>query len=171
MLDVGIGAGVNVASAPFDFEGWYEESFERVARTLTVVLGDVDVASDATSEAFARAFARRSRIGGMDNRDGWVYRTALNVARRRHRREAIEQRLFRRQHPVAAGVLAPVDQHVWDAVATLPLRQREAIALRYLADMPEKEVAAAMGVAVGTASATLSAARRRLADLLGDEDG
>jgi len=40
--------------------------------------------------------------------------------------------------------------------------------LRYVAELSEQEVAAAMGVAEGTASATLSSARRHLAQMLGD---
>ena len=59
---------------------------------------------------------------------------------------------------------------MWAAVAALPDRQREAIALRYLLGLTQAEVADAMGVAPGTASATLAAARRALAPILGPED-
>src|ERR687892_2598190 len=59
---------------------------------------------------------------------------------------------------------------VWDALAALPSRQREAIALRYLLDLTQADVADAMGVAPGTAAATLHAARRNLADRLGLDD-
>jgi RNA polymerase sigma-70 factor, ECF subfamily len=52
---------------------------------------------------------------------------------------------------------------VWDAVQRLPLRQRTAVALHYLSDLPQKDVATAMGVAQGTVAATLHEARRRLA--------
>lgn len=58
---------------------------------------------------------------------------------------------------------------LWAAVAGLPDRQREAIALRYVSGLTEAEVAAAMGVREGSASATLSKARRRLAEVLSDE--
>lgn len=59
---------------------------------------------------------------------------------------------------------------MWDAVRRLPRRQREAIALRYVLDLSEGEVAAVMGVATGTASATLVTARRALAAALKDHD-
>lgn len=58
------------------------------------------------------------------------------------------------------------DIDLWRAVAALPTRQREAVALRYVADLREAEVAAAMGVSVGAASASLAAARSRLAESL-----
>ena len=48
--------------------------------------------------------------------------------------------------------------------------ERTAVALRYLADLTEPQTAQVMGVAVGTVSATLSSARRRLATQLGIHD-
>jgi RNA polymerase sigma-70 factor (ECF subfamily) len=104
----------------------------------------------------------------MDSPTGWTYRVAFNIARRRARRAALEQRLLRRMVPTGSGL--PLDQstELWDAVRALPPRARTAIALRYAAGLSEAEVATAMHVAVGTASATLSAARRTLAIALGE---
>ena len=68
--------------------------------------------------------------------------------------------------PTAPAALAP---EVWDAVRVLTQRQRTAIALRYVLDLPEAEVAQMMGIARGTASATLATARRHLGHLLVDE--
>jgi RNA polymerase sigma-70 factor (ECF subfamily) len=65
-------------------------------------------------------------------------------------------------------VPAPLSDDVWDAVRSLPLRQRTAIALRYVSDLTQEEIAAVMDVAPGTVSATLVAARRRLGELLDD---
>lgn len=150
-----------------DFDEWYRSSFDRLVRTLAVTIGDVDVAADAVAEAFCRALGRRAATATMANRDGWVYRTALNVARRRLRRRVLEERLLRRHGERPAGEPSVSDPQVWAAVRQLPDRQREAIALRYVGQLSESEVAAAMGVAEGTASATLNAARRRLAEMLG----
>ena len=55
---------------------------------------------------------------------------------------------------------------VWRAVRALSPRQRTAVALRYVLDLPEPEVARIMGVSRGSASATLVAARRTLVSLL-----
>ena len=58
-----------------------------------------------------------------------------------------------------------------DAITTLPARQREAVVLRYLADLPLADVADAMGCAVGTVKATLHHALRALrVELEEDED-
>ena len=56
-----------------------------------------------------------------------------------------------------------MESDLWDAVRALPVRQRTAVALRYVCDLPQDEIASIMHVAVGTVSATLTAARRRLA--------
>jgi RNA polymerase sigma factor (sigma-70 family) len=54
-----------------------------------------------------------------------------------------------------------VDLH--RAVANLPRRQRVAVVLTYFADLPQAEVAVAMGVRRGTVASTLSDARSSLA--------
>jgi RNA polymerase sigma-70 factor (ECF subfamily) len=59
---------------------------------------------------------------------------------------------------------------LWDAVRALPPRARTAVALRYAGGLSEAEVAVAMHVAVGTASATLSSARRALAITLAEPE-
>jgi len=105
----------------------------------------------------------------MDAPEAWVHRVGINVLRRRHRRRILEERLLRRQRPEPAPP-PQVATEVWDALASLPLRQRQALALRYLLGMTQAEVAAAMGVAPGTAGATLHAARRNIADRIGIDD-
>jgi RNA polymerase sigma factor (sigma-70 family) len=61
-----------------------------------------------------------------------------------------------------------VDPDLWRAVARLPRRQREAVALRYLADLTEAEIATVMRISEGAVSATLTRARRELAASLTD---
>jgi RNA polymerase sigma factor (sigma-70 family) len=61
-----------------------------------------------------------------------------------------------------------IDPELWDAVAALPSRQREAIVLRYVGDLTERDVAGVLGISEGAASAALVAARRRLAEQLTD---
>lgn len=59
---------------------------------------------------------------------------------------------------------------VWDAVKALSARERTAIALRYVADLPMQDIATAMGIAPGTVGSTLHNARQHLAALLGDDE-
>jgi RNA polymerase sigma-70 factor (ECF subfamily) len=148
------------------FEAWYRHEHPKVVATLTWVAGDADVAADATDEAFARAYADWRRVSGMDAPGRWVYRVALNVVRRRMRRAALE----RRRLDPPAELTQDADREIWTLVQQLPERQRIAIVLRYLLDLPEQEIAAAMGISRGTVASALAAARRRLAGWIIAED-
>jgi RNA polymerase sigma-70 factor (ECF subfamily) len=150
------------------FEDWYRREHPRLLASITLVARDPEVAREATDEAFTRALERWDRVSRMASPEGWTFRVAANVVRRRHRRAALEQKLLLRDRPARAAPPA-LDPTVWAAVAALPDRQREAVALRYLLGLTQAEVAAAMGVAPGTASATLAAARRALVPLLGPD--
>ena len=152
---------VDTVETSASFEGWYRAEHPRLLGLLTVAAGDADVAREVTAEAFVRAFERWDRVAEMASPAGWTYRVGVNLLRRRLRRATIESRLrFDAPAPVAPPA---VESELWDAVRALPLRQRTAIGLRYVCDLPQEEIAAVMNLAVGTVSATLTAARRRLA--------
>ncbi len=131
-----------------DFEDWYRREHGRLAASLLVVAGDVDAATDAADEAFARALDRWDSVSAMVSPVGWTYRVALNVLRRRMRRASFERRAVRDEVPPPTYEMP--DPEVWNAVARLPRRQRTAIVLRYVADLPEADIATAMGIRRGT---------------------
>ena len=96
----------------------------------------------------------------------------MNHVRDRWRRERREPRWDAQLDAVTAdpsgGVTTALS--VRDAIATLPARQREAVVLRYLADLPLADVAEAMGCAVGTVKATLHQALGSLRVELEEDD-
>src|SRR4051794_30419053 len=132
----------------------FDERFDPLARIAYRVafrlLGNRADAEEIAQEALARALARWSAVAGYD--EPWVARVATNLAigRVRRRRPTIE---FDDAH---ARVAPTSDSHslerlgLVDAIARLPRRQRQVIALRYLADLPERDVAAAMRTTVGS---------------------
>lgn len=150
-----------------EFVLWYEQEYVRVVRTLALAIGDVDLAEECVAEAFARAFTRWRTVRSMSARTGWVYTVAMNVARdsfRKGRKERgwVDESLPDR--PVAAP--DEPDDVLWNAVAALAPQMRAAVALRYVADLPENEIARIMGIARGTVAATLYRARVQLAETL-----
>jgi DNA-directed RNA polymerase specialized sigma24 family protein len=151
-----------------EFDRWYRAEHPRVLGACAALSGDADTAREATDEAFARALARWDSVVAMSSPGAWVHTVALNFLRRAMRRRAREEFVHRGRH---AGVVpAPVaNPEVWAAVRGLPERQRLAIVLRYVADLPEADVAEVMGVSRGTVASTLSAARSRLAAVLADD--
>jgi len=154
------------------FDEFYESFFDRVARALTLAGADRDVARDATQEAFARALRQWRKVREMDRPDGWVYVVAMNQLRDHWRRG---ERRRERAVEVDAGAVDDASAvatrlSVREAIATLPPRQRQAVVLRYLADLPIADVADAMGCAIGTVKATLHQAMRNMRVELDEED-
>lgn len=74
--------------SPIAFEDFYKLNWDRVRRTLSVVLGDPDLATEATDEAMTRVFERWDRVRKTDNPSGWTYRVALNWAKPQIRRRS-----------------------------------------------------------------------------------
>jgi RNA polymerase sigma-70 factor (ECF subfamily) len=140
------------------FEDFYAAEFDRVLDSAFAFSGDRDAATDATQEAFARAFARWRRLSRQEWAGGWVTTTALNVLRRRFRDAARSRVLVDERVPHDA--LGRVD--LLRALRALPVRQREAAVLFYLADLPLHAVAEAMGVSDGAVKSHLARARKSL---------
>jgi RNA polymerase sigma factor (sigma-70 family) len=149
------------------FDEWYRREHPRLVASLLLISGDIEAATEATDEALARAFLHWDRVRAMESPGGWTHRVALNVLRRRKRRQTLERRLLARQHP-AREVPAPAGE-AWLAVRDLPPRQRVAIVLRYVADLPESEIASAMGISRSGVASALADARRNLAAVLKED--
>jgi RNA polymerase sigma factor (sigma-70 family) len=89
----------------------------------------------------------------MDRPETWVYVVAMNHLRDYWRKLDRTAALDQVVNDDAGSVAVRLS--VREAIATLPPRQRQAVVLRYLADLPLTDVADAMGCALGTAKATV----------------
>jgi len=135
---------------------------------MFAMTADRELAAEVTDEAFARALQHWDRVSVMAEPDAWVYRVAVNVARRMGRRRALERSLLIRA--VSHRVAEPRDDvDMSEMLAPLTERQRLAVVLRYVADLPERTIAEVMGVARGTVASTLADARRVLREVLRDD--
>jgi RNA polymerase sigma-70 factor (ECF subfamily) len=148
------------------FEEFYGSEYSSVFRAVSFAMGDSEEARDATQEAFRRAFVRWRRLSRHDWAGGWVMTTALNVGRRMRRNDAREKSTDIPDYPVPALAL---EDHVdlLDAVRTLPFRQRQAIVLFYLADLPLPVIADFMRISQGAVKAHLAQARTSLRRVMG----
>ena len=154
-----------------EFDDWYSRVRPRMYPALAAWCGDPSVAADALDDAFVRALERWNRVARMDSPEGWLWRTAANAIRRRTRRLVRETQHWRRHAQGATDVVldpAGFDVDLVRALQMLTERQRTAVVLRYVADLPEKEVAEMMSIAPGTVSATIHQARQRLIEVLAD---
>jgi RNA polymerase sigma-70 factor (sigma-E family) len=157
-----------VGNREASFTAFYDGNYPSVCRALALAFRDSQVAEEAAQEAFIRAYVYWRRVGRMDRPAGWVYVVAVRQAARARRRA--DAGLVPGETPaldIADGVVEREALRL--AVARLPDRQRLAVVLRYLADLPLVDVAAAMGCAVGTVKSTVHAALARLEADLGEE--
>jgi RNA polymerase sigma-70 factor (ECF subfamily) len=153
-----------------DFAEFYAASFHGLTVQLYAHTGDLGEAQDVVQEAFIRALARWPRLREYDDPAAWVRKVAWNLATNRWRRT---RRLFsltarHREEPVDGP--GPDRIALRDALAKLPTRQRQAVVLFYLADVPTSEIGAIIGVSEGTVRSWLHRARASLAVHLDDRD-
>jgi RNA polymerase sigma-70 factor (ECF subfamily) len=142
-----------------EFDAFYRERWDGVARALALALGDRDLAVDATDEAMARAYPRWGQLRGYDNPAGWVYRVGLNWARSHHRRLA---RKLPFSHPETVDPAPVADPAVRRALLDLPIRQRSVVVCRLFLDWSVEETAVALGVRPGTVRSRLHRALQSL---------
>jgi RNA polymerase sigma factor (sigma-70 family) len=129
-----------------------------VLRVCRAVLGPAD-AEDAWSEAFLAALSAYPRLRPNSNLEAWLvtiaHRKALDHLRGAARRPIATGAVP--DQPGADGPPGAWESDLWKALEALPLRQRQAIAYHYLADMPYRRVARIVG-------GSEAAARRAAAD-------
>jgi len=148
-----------VSNATLSYEVFFDECYEQVRRALTIALADPALAEDSAQDAFARAYVQWRSVSAMERPAGWVYVVALRGGRRQRSRRVVSD--VPMPKPDAIGEMVEREA-LEDLLRRLPDRQRIAVVLRYLADLPLADVAAAMGCAVGTVKSTLHAALVRL---------
>jgi RNA polymerase sigma-70 factor (sigma-E family) len=151
----------------------YRAYYHRLVGQLYGLVGDLPEAQDVVHEAYARALVRPGRFLEVQDPEAWLRTVALNVARNRFRRRWVFDRLIRsgrvdRPDDTVAGLSAD-RVALFGALRRLNRPTREAVVLHYLADLPVADVAATLGVSVGTVKARLSRGRATLARHLGEE--
>jgi RNA polymerase sigma factor (sigma-70 family) len=143
---------------------------EVVWRFLVSSVG-ISEAEDCFQETFIAALRAYPRLRPDSNLRGWVLtiaqRKALDAhrARARHAQPVEDAAGIATRNGAApsAGGQAPAhDEALWEAVGELPERQRSAVVLRYVADMPHREIAAAIGCSEEAARSSLSAGLSKL---------
>jgi RNA polymerase sigma factor (sigma-70 family) len=145
-----------------ELEAVYRRGYRHFLRVATAILGDEATGHDAVQEGFAQALREQESFRDEGPLEAWAWRLVVNAALAARRR-----RVAKREVPEAVDVAgangSPSDDsgvRAW--VAALPERQRLAVYLRYYADLDYRSIANALGIEIGTVSATLSSAREAL---------
>ena len=153
------------------FEEFYTATVGRLLGAMYPVTGDLHEAEEIVQEAFARASTRWNRLRDYDVPEAWVRRVAMNLAADRARSLRRQTRALLRLGPPPAVPSVSVETlALVEALRTLPVRQRQAVVLHYLADLPVADIAQALAIPSGTVKSLLARGRRALAAKLGEPE-
>ncbi|WP_432975431.1 SigE family RNA polymerase sigma factor [Dactylosporangium sp. CA-233914] len=166
-----------------DVRGWSADDaigalfgahYRALVRLAVLLLRDEGVAEDVVQDAYVALHRRWWRLRDADKALSYLRTSVVNGARSALRKRGVQERHIARG-PDGPQVVASAEtgalsllahREVLAAVRRLPARQREAIVLRYYAELSEAEIADAMGVSRGAvkshASRGMAALRQSL---------
>lgn len=161
------------------FEALFMRHYPRVCGVLRRLVGRPDEAEELASEAFIRLWRDQDQVEGKP--EAWLYRVAVNLGynalragrrRERYEVEAGTQALEDRQNddPPAAFERAEQIEQVRETLRRMAPRQAQILALRH-AGLSYKELAGALGVAVGSVGTLLARAEAEFETLFRTEGG
>lgn len=137
----------------------YQATALGLIRLAYVILGDRQAAEDVVQEAFFGLFRRWDRLSNVEGAEYYVRVSVLNGCRSalRHRTVLGRHALYELPAPSAdAAVLGNEERaELIRGIEQLPMRQREAIVLRYYLDLPDNEIATLMGISPSTVRSTV----------------
>lgn len=146
----------------------YHDRYRTLVDIARLTTGSNAIAEDLVQDAFADLYRRFDTVQAPD---AYLRRAVTSRCTSWVRRRVTERRHLERQPPEETVQFSdPNTIAVSKAVAGLPVRQRAAVVLRYFADLPEADIAAALGCRPGTVKSLLARARHQLAKELTDED-
>jgi RNA polymerase sigma-70 factor, ECF subfamily len=153
-----------------DFERLYDEHAEALLAFLAMRTGDRPLAEDLLADTFERVLRKRRTFDPRRGSEkGWLYAIALNLLRDHARRSEAERRAIERagsEEPAggASPGLAAVEDRdqVGRALGSLNAKEREAVALRYGADLTMPEIAELVAEPLTTVEGRVYGALRKL---------
>ena len=153
-------------------EELYAAHYRRLVRLSVLLVRDVGTAEEVVQDSFVAMHDRWHRLRDPDKALAYLRQTVVNRSRSVLRRRVVAARHVPDVLPDAPGadettVVAERRRQVLDALAALPRRQREVIALRYYLDLSEAQIAEALGISNGAVKSHASRAADALRASLG----
>ena len=155
-------------------EDLYVRHAPEAIRLAYLLTSDPHLAQDIGQEAFIRVAGRYRHLRSPGAFDAYLRRTVTNLCMSHHRRRRVERAYAERERatPERAAELPDVASRdeIIIALRSLPMRQRAAVVLRYYADLPEHDVAEALGCSVTAARSLVFRAMETLRATIGSEE-
>lgn len=150
-----------------EFEAFYRRTYPQTFRVLATVTGSREDAADLCQDAYSKASRDWRRVGWLDSAAAWVRRVGLNGAVDLHRRAGRQRRALRTMAPSQPDeYLDDLSLEVLDALAALPMTERQVVVLHHLLSLTIAEIADELDRPAGTVKAQLVRGRQRLAQAL-----
>jgi RNA polymerase sigma-70 factor (sigma-E family) len=152
-------------TADADFERFVVAQSNPLLRFAEMLCGDRHTAEDLVQTALAKLYLSWDKVNRRESLDGYARRILVNennsMWRRAWKRREVSTE-FVPEHPTTDEYDDGQAREVWQAVQSLPPKQRSVIVLRYYEQLSEAEIAHTLGVSQGTVK---SQASRALATL------
>lgn len=151
-----------------EFREFFEAEFRPLRRLGYLLTGDWAEAEDLAQEAMVRTYRSWARITERDRPGAYARSVLVNRRRSLLRRSAVAAKHAPAlRSPEYHPDLGEEGMVLWEAIRSLPQRQRAAIVLRFYEDMPEAEVAVVLDMPVGTVKSLVHRGVGRLRERLG----
>jgi RNA polymerase sigma factor (sigma-70 family) len=154
-------------------EELYERHADEAVRLAFLITSDRELSRDLAQDAFVRVAGRFRHLQHPDAFDVYLRRTVVNLCMSHFRHLRVQREHLERERggePVAEPPELDTRDELRRALRRLPGRQRTAIVLRYYADLPEAEVAAAMRCSVSAARSLVSRGMETLRTIVRSQD-
>jgi RNA polymerase sigma-70 factor (sigma-E family) len=122
------------------FEELYATHAADARRVAYLLVGDRTQAEDITQEAFIKVLGRFGDLRKPEAFRTYLMRTVVSLTKNHFRRRALERRPVMTPAPQTTASVDR-DDDLFDALNTLPERQRVALVLRYCEDLSENQTA------------------------------
>jgi RNA polymerase sigma-70 factor (ECF subfamily) len=143
--------GAETLEASRSFETFYDAESLTLFRRLWLVTGNRAEAEELMQDAFLKVWERWDRVGAMDDPVGYLYRTAMNLFRKRYRRTLLAIRRTLGLEPSRDDFADADDREtVRRVLSALPPRQRAALVLTEMLGFSPDEAGRALGVQAST---------------------
>ena len=157
-----------------DFEAWMASRQRRLLATAYLLTGDPHGAEDLVQTTLAKVYLAWDRVSAAESVDAYARKMLVNEHtsgwRRLWRHREVVSDTSTHDVPVHGEQYDGVRATLWDAVRSLPERQRAVVVLRYYEQLSEKETADVLGISTGTVKSQASRALASLRTHLGDRD-
>jgi RNA polymerase sigma-70 factor (sigma-E family) len=153
----------------------YNTHYRSLVRLAILLVRDAGTAEEVVQDSFLAMHSAWRRVRDSDKTLSYLRKSVVNRSRSVLRHRVVVDRRAPKATPdmpsAEYGALSLLERSaVIAALRTLPQRQREALVLRYYADLSEEQIAAAMGISRGAVKSHTARGTASLRSILGNGD-